>query len=297
MFDKAGDFSGHVTFVTGPGKDSGKTTFLNHAMYVMRMAKPPESCAVFSVGFDGEGRDSVSVSRKPMVSVFKGDVAVSTEAFLRKSDARFEILMTVPGVTALGRLAVARAGRQGAIVLVGPGGNDNAAAAVSIILDGGFSKTVFVDGAINRITQVSSFPGALFVYSIRVGKDNLEQSVRRMRLVRKLSSLSEAGTRKVPGRYDFEGALTNDTAALIPKDAAEVVVSDFTKVFLDEKELNALFPDSGNRRLAVRKAIAFAGFSVALKGVSRPEFMERLGGGGIAELVSFNPYETGAAGV
>jgi len=85
----------------------------------------------------------------------------------------------------------------------------------------------------------------------------------------------------------LEGALTAESAARLPREAAHVVVEDFTKVFLDGAALASFL---AGRSLSVARSIRFAGFSVACRGVSDEAFLERLGDGGIAGLVSFNPY-------
>lgn len=86
----------------------------------------------------------------------------------------------------------------------------------------------------------------------------------------------------------ISGALTAETASRIPESAEAVVVEDLTKVFLGAAELASF---TRRRALLVERRLGFAGFSVACRGLSNAEFVEALGDGPAAALVSFNPYE------
>jgi|GEM_PF-4358029 len=68
MLDKAEDFLGRVTFVTGPEKHCGKTTFMNRAAEIARRGARAAGLpgpALLTVGYDGEARDFLSGARKP----------------------------------------------------------------------------------------------------------------------------------------------------------------------------------------------------------------------------------------
>ena len=107
--------AGSVTAVTGFEKGSGKTAFLCLALPRARAIGP---VAVFTIGVDGRltGRAG---GRSPEIRVEPGDIVMTTETFARSSGARFEVMETVPGRTALGRLFVGRARRAGSVTLVG----------------------------------------------------------------------------------------------------------------------------------------------------------------------------------
>ncbi len=296
MLDRPEDFVGRVTFVTGPEKHCGKTTFMNRAAALARRGARESgrsAPALLTVGYDGEARDFLSGARKPAVPVEPGDLVVTTERFARPCSP--EILDALPGSTALGRLCVARAGRPATVALVGPEGNSLVAWAVRRILDDGLADTVLVDGAINRVTQAASIDGARFVYALRVDAAGLERSVSRVRRMAALAGLPLAsadapagGGEGVCGRVAVSGALTAETAARLPPSAEEVVVDDFTKVFLSDAELAAF---TRGRRLLVARRVEFGGFVVACRGLSDDAFLERLADDSIAAAVAFNPYE------
>lgn len=300
MILEAGTFSGRTTFVTGPEKGCGKTSLLNRALGLLREAG--ERPAFLGVGFDGEGRDALSASRAPRIACRAGEVFMSAERYLRGSAASPEILEVLPGASALGRLAVARATRDGEAVLVGPERNELLAWALSRVAEEGWARSVLVDGAINRITQVAAFPGARFVFSLRVSPAELERQVARLRLMHRLAGLPRAGAGdeglEAPV-HRVSGPLTRETAALVPEGAATVVVEDFTKIFLDLPALTAFLR---SRTLAVRAAPEFAGFVVVPRELPRERVVaalrEREGEGAEAILarVAWNPYEPDEAG-
>ncbi len=280
--------------MTGPEKHCGKTTFLNRALALARRslaARGRGGPAFFSIGYDGDTRDALSNARKPSVPVEPGDVVVSAERFLVSSGILPELLEAVPGSTPFGRLAVARARRPGSVTLVGPEGNDNVARVLGFLHDEDAADTVFVDGAINRVTQVASWPGARFVYVLRAGRAELDKAASRIALVARLARLQRLSETERAEACFVDGPLTAETAARVPADARVVAVRDFTKVFLDARGLAAF--DSGGR-LRVEAAPEFGGFVVTLRGLSRDRFLDALPDPSLAALVAFNPYESEA---
>ena len=289
---------GRVTFVTGPEKHCGKTTFMNRAAELARRGARAAGLpgpALLTVGYDGEARDFLSGARKPAVPVAEGDIVVTTERFARPCSP--EILDVLPGSTALGRLCIARARRAATVALVGPEGNSLVAWAVRRIVDG-YTGTVLVDGAINRITQAASVDGARFVYTLRVDGAGMERAAALVRRMAALASLpvapARAGDAALDGPFALDGALTAETTARVPKGAASVVVEDFTKVFLGDSELSAFLRE---RTLYVGRRIEFGGFVVACRGVSDEDFSSRLADDALTALVAFNPYEERAGRV
>lgn len=285
---------GRVTFVTGAEKHCGKTTFMNRAAQLARRGAAVEGRqgpALLTVGYDGEARDFLSGARKPAVPVEAGDIIVTTERFAKPCCP--EVLEVLPGSTALGRLCIVRAHRAATVALVGPEGNSLVGWAVRHIVDEALAGTVFVDGAINRITQAASVAGARFVYTLRVDGSSLGRSLAQVRRIAALVNLPvitnvEQAMAGSLAPVTFDGALTSETAARLPVEARAVAVEDFTKVFLADQELAAF---RRGRALYVRRSIEFGGFVVMCRGVSDGEFRERLADDAVSALLAFNPYE------
>lgn len=292
MLDSAADFLGRVTFVTGPEKHCGKTTFMNRAAEIARRGARMAGLggpALLTVGYDGEARDFLSGARKPAVPVSPGDIVVTTERFARPCVP--EILDVLPGSGAMGRLCIARAHRSATVALVGPEGNSLVAWAIHRIVKEGISDTVLVDGAINRITQAASIDGSRFVYALRVDGANLERSLARVRRMYTLVGLplaSEVGVAGMPEPYRLHDALTAESVARLPKNTPIVMVDDFTKIFLGDSELASFMSE---RDLYVKRRIAFGGFVVMCRGLKDDEFEKRLADEAIAAMVTYNPYE------
>jgi hypothetical protein len=296
-------FLGRVSFISGPGKNSGKTTFMNRAACLARRAAlesglPPP--ALLTVGYDGETRDYLSGARKPSVPVEAGDLFVSAERFLREGGSSPEILDAAPGRSALGRLCVARAHRAGAVALVGPESNAQLDWLLGRIVDGGLSSCALVDGAVNRITQLAGRPDATLIYSLRIDRAGLESSlikIRRMALLMDLPLAAEPPAAdplasSAEGGFAFKGALTADGLSLVPEQARRLVVDDFTKIFLDYSALTALLRE---RSLLVRSRPRFGAFSLITRGLADDLVLERLEGLSIqgrpiGEYLGFNPY-------
>jgi hypothetical protein len=295
----AASFLGQVTFITGPEKGSGKTTLLNYCLGLLRTAG--ERAAFVSIGFDGERRDG---SRAPRIACRQGEVFVTAADYLESCGCAPEVLNVLPGSSALGRLAIARARRDGEVVLVGSERNAYSAWAIDIIRRQGWARTVLVDGAINRLTQVASFPGARFVFAVRADPGDLERSAAAVRRMTALARLPAVGTATgvdldasiravgLPApALPIDGPLTATSLARMPGATGTIVVDDFTKVFLDPVDLASR---RGDRALAVRTGIAFGGFVVTLRDVSRRRFLAALADPAAAAMVAFNPYEVAA---
>ncbi|HUW70849.1 MAG TPA: hypothetical protein VMX33_11520 [bacterium] len=288
MLDSAEDFLGRVTFVTGPEKHCGKTTFMNRAAELARRgarASGRPGPALLTAGYDGESRDFLSGARKPAVPVWAGDFVLTTERFARPCFP--EIIDVLPGHTALGRLCVARARRASVVALVGPDGNSQIAWAIDRIVAEGLTDTVLVDGAINRITQVASINGARFVYVLRVDRSTLAQALAKVRRIGMLIGLPIAAEASSEAFW-LDDALTAETVARLPAGAREVVVEDLTKVFLGDSELRAFIRE---RALRVRRSISFGGFVVSCRGLCDDEFLGALDDERLAGMIAFNPYE------
>lgn len=275
--------AGAVTAVTGFEKGSGKTTFLNHALPIARLAGP---VAAFSIGVDGSLKAREAGTAVPEIRVLPGDVVLTTETFARASGARFEVLETLPGRTALGRLLVGRALRGGSVTLVGPEHFSLLAEVIDLVRREGWAESVLVDGAVNRITQVSALGDVRFVFTVRADRANLAKASERVRTLAELAGLPvEASPEE--GTHLVEGPLTPEAMKALPQGAKALSVEDFTKFFLAPGELARALE---RYRISVRRAFELLGIVVTLRDVTREQFAAAAGPLAEASLV-FNPYE------
>jgi len=298
----AGDFRDRVTFIIGPGRASGKTALLNAGLALLRAAgvKP----AFLGMGFDGElkgGHEEARPGRGarpslPRIGVEPGELFVSAESWIATASIRPEIVALLPGSGALGRLVLARAGRRGEVLLVGPDSNESAREAVRLAREEGGASSVLVDGALDRVTQVASVPGAGFLATFRLDPIGLPALAAKMRLLSRLTGLETAGAGAVGNAeesvFSLEGPLTSSTLETLPETARTLVVEDFTKVFLDSGRLDKL---ERSRELRVRRRIDFGGFVVVLQGIKIEGLLAELGEGFPSELLIANPFEARAS--
>jgi hypothetical protein len=301
-----GGYLGRSTFVTGPGKGCGKTSYLNAVLAGLR--KAGERPGILGIGFDGESRDGLTQGERPRIPVFPGETVLTAGDFLGSSRARFEILDILPGGGAFGRYVIARVLRRGDALLVGPESNEKSALAIARMRGEFGVGTILADGAMNRMTPVSASGGARFVFVLRVERKDLERQIAAMKRIHRLASLpramsapDEAGKEARIGGlaglggesrpFVLRGPLSPLVAARLDASDCAVTVEDFTKIFLDSRQL-----DSFSRRhsLSVARGIEFAGFAVILRNLDRDEFLSALGDETIAKLVAFNPCEAGA---
>ena len=271
--------AGSVTVVTGFEKGSGKTTFLNHALPIARRTGP---VAAFTIGVDGSLKARESGAPVPAIRVEPGDVVLTTETFARASEARFEVLEALPGRTALGRLLLGRAVRKGSVTLVGPEHFSLLAEAIAQVRHEGWAASVLVDGAVNRVTQVSALGDVRFAFTVRADRANLARVAAKVRSVAALTALP-TGAEGVR----IEGPLTAEALKQLPAGTVALSVEDFTKFFLEPAEL---FRTLERYRVQVRRAIELLCFAATLRDVTREAFLAAAGPEAGARLL-FNPYE------
>ena len=274
--------AGAVTVVTGFEKGSGKTTFLN---YALPYARAQGSVAVFTIGVDGSLKAREAGVPVPEIHVEPGDIVLTTETFARASNARFEVLDALPGRTALGRLMVGRAVRPGSITLVGPEHFSLMAEVIARVRSEGWARSVLVDGAVNRITQVSALGEAQFAFTVRVDRANLAKASARVCALALLSALPV----EAPGStcHLFEGPVTTESLKGLPQGTTSISVEDFTKFFLEPGELSRALE---RYRFSVRRAFELLCFAITLRDVTREEFLRAIGPHAGARIL-FNPYE------
>jgi len=275
--------AGAVTAITGFEKGSGKTTFLNYALPFVREAGP---VAVFTIGVDGAHKARAHAAPPPEIRVEPGDVVMTTEAFARSASARFEVLEAMPGKSTLGRLFLGRAVRGGSVTLVGSERFSVIAEAITQVRREGWAASVLVDGAVNRITQVSALGELGFVFTARVDRGNLGRAVQRIRSLRLLAELP-LDPEPSGDALRIEGPLTAAGLDALPREARRLSLEDFTKFFLEPAEIARALQ---RYEVSVRRSFRLLCVAVTLRDVTRPEFLAAVGES-LDNLLLFNPYE------
>jgi len=271
-----------TTFIVGNKKNAGKTTFLN---YLLGHLRQKTRVAYLSIGVDGETADQIFGFEKPRVVTEKDDIVVTSETALKHTAATYEVLEKFPYQTVLGRPVLVRVKNGGAIELIGPENNSQLSVILNNIKKKAKVDTILVDGAINRNTQVSSIEGAAFVYIARVEKWRLLSAVEDIKRIFELSKCRslQADQKEI---LSIRGALTSARGEKIGKDIKIVVVDDFTKVFLDYRELLRFKKE---HRLCYKTDFDLLSCVVNLIDVGQEEFLAALSDKKLEKRIVFNP--------
>ena len=274
-------FHKNTTFIVGSDKHTGKTTFLKYALRNLRaMGCRP---AYMSIGVDGEGCDYLDDISKPTVIVQSGDLVVTSAHCLESSDAAYQILNVFPQGTVLGRMVLVNITRSGFVELTGPENNQQLSAILDYIQNETEADALLVDGAVNRLSQVSSNQSAGFVMVMKVTASNLVKAAEQIRLLHLLVDLpSSSDGDSMP----ITGALTESRLKSIPADCKAISILDFTRVFLSYRQMQNLCEKYS---VSIKNKFILRYFIVNLFDVDKSVFTEMLDDH-IQRHVVYNPF-------
>jgi hypothetical protein len=276
-----------TVFITGSEKNAGKTTFLNHTLRSLR--GDGLSPVFLTIGIDGEQKDIVFSNPKPQIYTEPGDLFVTSDQMMDKSGGVFEIREVFPVKTVLGRLVLIKTLRGGFVELVGPEDNEQLSKIISYVKENEGRNTILIDGAVNRVTQVASGIDAGFVFVVKISGKNFKsglEKIKRLSLLEKIPKLSREN--EISRTWFHKGALTEISLRYIKDDIDDVVIDDFTKVFLPFNVLKRL---RGEKNLFFRDVFELLHVVVNLADIEREEFLENLSGDPICKKIIFNPYQ------
>jgi hypothetical protein len=285
MIDISTALGRRVTFIAGNRKNAGKTTFLNCALEQLR-AKDP--VAYLTVGVDGEKQDLIFGQAKPQVLARPGDTLLTAQAALARTDGLYEIHHVFPYKTVLGRLVLAVMRRDGFVELVGPETNRQVTTVLQYIQKQEGIHTILVDGAVNRLTQIATIPDAGYVYVAWAGRRNLEQTISEMKRLFTLDAVPQREGPCPENCFWVHGALTERKLRDLPETCDEILVQDFTKVFLSHRQIARL---QERCRLFFRDRLPLWFFVVNLFDLDRETFLHHAGDQQLRKRIVFNPYE------
>jgi hypothetical protein len=274
-------FHKNTTFIVGNDKHTGKTTFLKYALINLRvMGYRP---AYMSIGVDGEGYDFLDGISKPRIIVQPGDLVVTSAQCLESSDSAYQILNVFPQVTVLGRMSLVNITRSGFVELTGPENNQQLSAILAYIQDETEADALLVDGAVNRLSQVSSNQSAGFVMVMKVTVSNLIHAAEQIRLLHLLVDLPSCSN---CDSMSITGALTESRLKTIPADCKAISILDFTRVFLSYEQMRNL---CDKHYVSIKNKFMLRYFIVNLFDVDRGAFEQMLDDH-IRQHVVFNPF-------
>lgn len=273
---------GRVTAVTGFEKGSGKTTFLAALLPAARRSGP---VLLATIGVDGRLK-AQDAGRAAALPVAPGDLVLTTDTFARAASARLEVLEALPGRTVLGRPLLGRVVRGGEVTLAGAEHFSALAHLLDQVRAEGWARTALVDGAVNRITQVSALGDVQFVFTARVDAANLPRVAERLEALAALAGLpveADPG----PEAFRLEGPFTAEARERLPGDLRALSIEDFTKVFLEPGDLLRFLQ---RVPCSVRRGFPLLGICAVLKDLAPAAFRGAIGPA-VAQRLLPNPCE------
>ncbi len=277
-----------TTFLVGNKKNAGKTTFLNYALNHIREDVRP---AFLTIGIDGETSDLVFETPKPKVYTEVGDYIVTSDMMINKSDALFEIIHVFPYKTVLGRLVLATTLRAGNVELVGSEDNSQLTEILNHLREKENIKTILVDGAASRTTQVASIKNGQFYYIMVIDQKTINSDFNKFRtlsLINNFKSIEDIDGIENKLVYEIKGALTVSKISEIPKETEILLVDDFTKIFLDFNRISDL---SKKIEVVYKTKYTLVSFVLIFKDVLKEDFESFVEKSNLKEPVLYNPYE------
>ena len=140
--------------VVGMEKNVGKTVVLNELLeQIDGKSLVP---GITSIGRDGESKDVLTETDKPLIYVSQGTLVATLEMYINLSDIEVEVLEITNQVTSMGRVIIGRCLQSGYIEIAGPASNNGIKNVAEKMLAYG-AELVIVDGALSRVS--SAAPG------------------------------------------------------------------------------------------------------------------------------------------
>lgn len=138
--------------IIGMAKNAGKTVTLNKI--IEEAIDKSITLGLTSIGRDGEQKDLVTETEKPLIFAEEGTLVATATETLELGDAKIEILDMTKYSTPLGRVVIGRVKDRGYIQIAGPQTNKGIKEVSDLMISLG-AQLVLIDGAINRAAQAS----------------------------------------------------------------------------------------------------------------------------------------------
>ncbi len=263
--------------VVGLEKNCGKTECLNYILRSLDTDK--RNICVTSIGIDGENVDQVTKTHKPEITLRKGMFFSTSEVHYRKRNLISDVRDISGESTALGRIITAKVVSEGKVILSGP----SSTGALKRWMDEAENigvDLIIVDGALSRMSSASpAITEKLVLATGAALSSNLPTLVAQTAFTVEMIGLQEfdsaiqytkeeqielssmIGVHNIPStirRIIVSGALTDmfmkKIIATMSTDGAgglEIVVKDFTRIFISPENYRAFLRAGG--KLTVEK--------------------------------------------
>ncbi|KGG80142.1 hypothetical protein Y919_08005 [Caloranaerobacter azorensis H53214] len=138
--------------IVGMAKNAGKTVTLNKL--IEDAYDRDIILGITSIGRDGESKDIVTNTEKPMIYVPEGSFVATLAEKLDEGDAKLEIIRVTEYKTPMGEVVVGRVRCGGYLQIAGPQTNRGIKEISDFMLSLG-AEIVLIDGAIDRLSSAS----------------------------------------------------------------------------------------------------------------------------------------------
>ncbi|WP_250160110.1 hypothetical protein [Caloranaerobacter azorensis] len=138
--------------IVGMAKNAGKTVALNKL--IEDAYDRDIILGITSIGRDGESKDIVTNTEKPMIYVPEGSFVATLAEKLDEGDAKLEIIRVTEYKTPMGEVVVGRVRCGGYLQIAGPQTNRGIKEISDFMLSLG-AEIVLIDGAIDRLSSAS----------------------------------------------------------------------------------------------------------------------------------------------
>ena len=264
-----------IIFITGFQKNCGKTTFLN---YILSSYKSSDKVFCASVGLDD--KYDLNLEEKPSVLIKKNWLCLTNSAFL-KNLYDYEIIDFINSSIMGGNPIIISPKNDIKVRLISLGSNYMLYEIINNLKDINY---FFIDGAFDRITQISFFKDSYFYYVFKIQPSNINEVYDKIMFLETIRE-TDINTKY----YDFlmkinsdvfidgdiayfKGALTLSKLEKIPLTVKKLVICDFTKIFLNFRDYKKLISDF---KVYLASAFNLAGYVINFCDVDKKDFEKK----------------------
>lgn len=138
--------------IVGMAKNAGKTVTLNALLD--EIYENGNKVGLTSIGRDGESKDIVTTTVKPMIYAYENTLIATSENLFELSEAKLEILEVTDFTTSMGRIVIGKVIHPGYVQIAGPCNNTEINLVNKKMMAYG-AEYIIVDGAIDRKSTAS----------------------------------------------------------------------------------------------------------------------------------------------